>query len=1074
MTHSDTTTVARSGGFALVIALSLMAFVLLLLLSITTFVQVETASAATGKIQQEARANALTSISVALGELQKHAGKDQRVTAHAELFYDDDNRDLSKQDYVAVFSADPNAALPDAPLKWLVSQQNETSDLAAINLVDPVRLRRAKDGQNDPADVMGDRIPVGDSQAPSGHIAYYVDDEGLKAKVTVGAPDVDPAETELRFGRTVVPVPNALKQVWADDTITSEIVGKIGNLEALELLSPAPNFDLNEFSRDYTVSSMGVLCDVKNGGLKKDLTIAFEEDVTFDREFPTSDNLLLTEERKASVNFPNGYANWSILKDYYNLYQRVQSNGGMNEYSTLTSLPQSEQLITSAGISGSDNIHDYGPHEFPHRYHTISPVVSILSRFQVTYWVEYLGGPSDYIPRLHLRPVLGLYNPYNVSLAVYRPNWVQRNISKTSLEVDGRSPKSLDLRASSATNYQFDGSAIVLEPGEIRYLSYADPAPLDVNSARELTDDLASIANASRYLDLNDSAVNITGYTAGDSGIDIAIKHSFYLHRYDQSTASTIGIKQRLYQYINFDSIVGTSTNNGVGKEIDAGIFQFSDLTLTSEEKTLGIWLRTSREDYHQIRPLVDSNVRFTLGDGRWDQIPDMEALAPYSVSEQDPVSGEDTRGELSESMFVTDPVDGHGIWGGSIDDPSAGSSDVVLFDIPRQPLVSLGQLQHANLGRFSYEPTYIIGNSYANIRFPMDDWRGTLNDTMSLEDGLTGSFDLYDVSYLVNESLWDSYFLSTVPAAITSTDVEAFREGSYSFPNARFKYLNPEGVTGVDEATIRDPAAGAAFDTNAAIMMVDGAFNVNSTSVDAWKAVLSSLSDQEIPTYNVASGDFDSWQDESEIHFSKFSAPLGDGFDSDSPSDDFWNGYRTLSEDQVTNLAVAIVEQVKLRGPFNSMAEFVNRALEDGPLGQSGVLQSALDDPNAGVNNVTLDDNYTRVVSSDDSDVDDRLSGSQAAGFPGYLTQGDVLQALGPILTPRSDTFVIRGYGDVTDPVTGKTQGAAWCEAVVQRVPTPVGLSSITGLSDLRAEDPDFGRQFKVLHFRWLTEDEI
>ena len=48
----------KTGGFALVIALSLMAFVLLLLLSISTLVQVETRSADTQKEKLEAQQNA--------------------------------------------------------------------------------------------------------------------------------------------------------------------------------------------------------------------------------------------------------------------------------------------------------------------------------------------------------------------------------------------------------------------------------------------------------------------------------------------------------------------------------------------------------------------------------------------------------------------------------------------------------------------------------------------------------------------------------------------------------------------------------------------------------------------------------------------------------------------------------------------------------------------------------------------------------------------------------------------------------------------------------------------------------
>lgn len=66
----------RKSGFALVVALSLMAFVLLLLLSISTLVRVETSSAQTGEDRLSARMNAQLGAYIALGNLQKMAGSD--------------------------------------------------------------------------------------------------------------------------------------------------------------------------------------------------------------------------------------------------------------------------------------------------------------------------------------------------------------------------------------------------------------------------------------------------------------------------------------------------------------------------------------------------------------------------------------------------------------------------------------------------------------------------------------------------------------------------------------------------------------------------------------------------------------------------------------------------------------------------------------------------------------------------------------------------------------------------------------------------------------------------------------
>jgi hypothetical protein len=69
-----------------------MAFVLLLL-SITTLVQVETQGSQIQLQQMEAAQAALLGLQLALGELQKTAGPDQRVSATADLLSNDGDRD---------------------------------------------------------------------------------------------------------------------------------------------------------------------------------------------------------------------------------------------------------------------------------------------------------------------------------------------------------------------------------------------------------------------------------------------------------------------------------------------------------------------------------------------------------------------------------------------------------------------------------------------------------------------------------------------------------------------------------------------------------------------------------------------------------------------------------------------------------------------------------------------------------------------------------------------------------------------------------------------------------------------
>jgi len=61
--------------------------------------------------------------------------------------------------------------------------------------------------------------------------------------------------------------------------------------------------------------------------------------------------------------------------------------------------------------------------------------------------------------------------------------------------------------------------------------------------------------------------------------------------------------------------------------------------------------------------------------------------------------------------------------------------------------------------------------------------------------------------------------------------------------------------------------------------------------------------------------------------------------------NEDAWMGMRALSADEVNQLAIAIVEEVKSRGPFISLADFVNRRLteENDITSHMGTLDAAI-----------------------------------------------------------------------------------------------------------------------------------
>jgi len=440
--------------------------------------------------------------------------------------------------------------------------------------------------------------------------------------------------------------------------------------------------------------------------------------------------------------------------------------------------------------------------------------------------------------------------------------------------------------------------------------------------------------------------------------------------------------------------------------------------------------------------------------------------------------------------------------YGNPFGPPQEGTGRYILFDVPRSGagVISLAQLQHAKISELVWHPSYAIGNSLADPRlgksgeiapprtaalaensaaalkggfheaqigWSADVQRATRNDEWAanaralLGDVPDSDNLVYDLSFEANHALWDRCYLSTGSAADKArflTDPE-----KNPLPNARMRRA-PEVETTIADLT--------GFHQSARHLMIDGAFNVNSTRVEAWKALLGSTR---------RSG----YGDGQNVPFPRVLNPPGKAWKNGDRADDaaVWTGHRELTPDEINRLATAIVAEVKKRGPFLSLADFVNRRLANDETGRSGALDAAID--KAGLNTTLREelplDNQRSLPDyrhpdriPDATRMEQTLKpASKAWGAPAWLTQADVLQVIGPALAARSDTFVIRAYGDATDS-TGKLAARAWCEAVVQRVPQPVEADD-SGINSARAgKSGDFGRRFHITSFRWLTEEEI
>lgn len=493
------------------------------------------------------------------------------------------------------------------------------------------------------------------------------------------------------------------------------------------------------------------------------------------------------------------------------------------------------------------------------------------------------------------------------------------------------------------------------------------------------------------------------------------------------------------------------------------------------------------------------------------------------------------------------------------------GTTRCILIHLPRnkEHILSLGLLQHARLHPVSGTltdpgdaaqpgytasamPLYAIGNSLADPRVQPP---GRLNNprTRTTPVQLQGFADWdslsanplranrrfhFDLSYLVNQVLWDTYYFSSFPTD-GSTPLSPF-----ALPNRRHLLHDPAGLAATApnnlRATLRDHTRAARH------LLVAGAFNANSTSVEAWKAVLASTLNAPVVRHDQTAA-FAGTTDLAP--FPRLVHPHdGPATASTLPGTTTAHaGFRALNEDQLGRLAAEIVHSVRRHGPFPSMARLVNRKPSATPehggnafLEGVGPLQMAIDrsSTEANDNDVADSGSWTSTTPTQSRINDQHITMTSYAGaaagyvadttqpinfntnaglgrqntpngavdadvplsyfaptfaLPGYLTQADLLQVLGPILSVRSDTFRIRTYGEVRDPVNDTIIGRAWCEAIVQRLPDYVDqsdpalanpvvnpLGNAAAPADTNSTNQTFGRRLHVVGFRWLGPNDI
>lgn len=430
------------------------------------------------------------------------------------------------------------------------------------------------------------------------------------------------------------------------------------------------------------------------------------------------------------------------------------------------------------------------------------------------------------------------------------------------------------------------------------------------------------------------------------------------------------------------------------------------------------------------------------------------------------------------------DPTTNRGFFGAS-GNQAEGSSFVPMYKVQQVPASSLGDLIATNMISSSVLPRVVhpLGNSRAH----------PLISTNKVSEGTT----MLDHSYLLNDGLWDSYFFSSLtdyPKGLLTSN-RSMKEvltgvlgATKPALNARLTPAEPAG----DSEALATKIQGLS-DKDRALQMakyfaIKGPFNVNSTSVDAWRAVLSSLRDRTLAGLNAGSASLTAAQyaNIDKVPFARMNKPLAANTASGMAR---WGAFITLTDEQIEDLAKNIVQGITARGQLDqapplSLGEFVNRRIGNSGDANSlaGILQTAIDNSSVNRAAIATDSNNLNVNSVSAARMkgvktSQLMNGYSGEGAPSMLTQGDLMTALAPVATVRGDTFKIRSYGEVTTP-DGKTILArAWCEAVVQRSMNfvdPVDPPE-TALTALTSEaNKTFGRRFNIVSFRWLNESEL
>jgi hypothetical protein len=1181
---SSTAPVTGQRGFALVVTMTLLVLLSVVALGMLSLSAVSLRSGTQDSVLAEARANARLALMMAIGELQRQAGPDTRVTAMANI--------LDSPDAVPADASPPLLGVwrswegsdhesngrPTAPLYgdkrkpesaggrflgWLVSGSSSShgpDNAKSLVFKEPEPgtvplLAKGSLGSSGAPEVHVKPVAI----SSSGRMAWWISGENQKARVPTPASetdDVNESAQRIQSHSAADPEPFGLDSLLHAPQLSQKAL----SLESTCFLESQSGRASDQFHDLSTVSS-GLLTNTATGGWRKDLSLLMAswnqqpaQDLALFRispDGPTSQVAPATPSNPTPAQgalYPwSAYrpfqthvfsqqaavSSWSHLADWMNLYQTmsVADDGQL-------------ALPLSSDANVLDQANTFG---CLHKQR----VYPLIARIQWIFYHEATSkGPFTGKPmgsgrlRLHLKvmPVVTIWNPYNVALAVEDsiyvkviepiPPAIRYTFNGVPNAKYSAVMESSDPAANAATGYSYD---MEFERSNRKYtrMYFQVKGPMSFGPGKSAV----FSPSGSAIRGPNDIMIELR---PGMRHNPLYSMKAYWdmppgTKKSDRWTNTGLPPTTRIHTSVAFDNTLSEEEKIGTGVGID--ILAGEDLTYVDDADTQLDEVRNqlrgvySRNTAATVMPPVaeDDMMSFTLAEVHETPTPFLSMIFGLRTANNNHLA---SRGLVQSSPFANTsrmglddfiggrhPINSSYDFSYAIHPPGGdsllpevsasgsgfimtginsadGLTRAVIAEIPSRPIASLAELSQWDLRFENPRPPYafnLIGNSDAT---PL-----LASDKAHVDNESPSNVLQHDDAYCANHLLFDDWFVSAIaPTTKTSpggtrTQQKVFTDflaSTRPLATAAYKPIADDSSAGTSpsEAKAVYDAHVAPVDSWQSIasrLEVEGMFNVNSTSVKAWRALLGHARNQKVPY--LGAGGQPLLSASTDYAFARHSVSSDAQAGSPSflsgafPEASEFTGYRVFDDALLDRLAEEIVKQVRLRGPFLSLSEFVNRQLSNNdPLPLAGAIQTALNkiqqsaaNPFATLVATSAPSLANPTAAEEEYQYPAAAEGFSTYGVPGWTRQADILRPLAPILSVRDDTFTIRCYGDALD-ATNKVVARAWCEAVVRRTRDYADSAdeADTFTPPKSSANTTFGRRFRIVSFRWLSEAEI